>query len=66
MASTLGQRLASDREALFLFAIALILFSDYFFGLSELLPDGVFHLLFGILLLASAVWLFWSQRGDGQ
>jgi hypothetical protein len=49
-----------------LFIVGVALLVDPILGFSQLLPDGVFSLTFGIVLLTGGVFLYWSETdSDG-
>jgi hypothetical protein len=51
---------------LLLLIVGLIVLVDPILGFSQLLPDGMFSLILGIVLLAGGVFLYWSETGtDG-
>jgi hypothetical protein len=44
----------------------VVLFPDPILGFSQLLPDGVFSLILGTVLLVGGVFLYWSETdSDG-
>lgn len=60
-----GMNFGNVASILLLFT-AVVLLSDPIVGFSELFPDGVFHLLFGLLLLVGGVLLYWSETDTGE
>jgi hypothetical protein len=64
MAEDLRQVIKGNAPSLSLFIIGMILLTDPIFGFSQMFPDGVFSLIFGTLLLASGVFLYWSERSS--
>ena len=44
-----------------LFVVGIVLLADPFVGFSEFFPDGVFHLVAGVLLLGLGLVLFWTR-----
>jgi len=50
-----------------LLIVGVALLVDPILGFSQLLPDGVFSLILGSVLLAGGVFLYWSETGsDGD
>jgi hypothetical protein len=62
----LRQAISGNVLPLLLFIVGLVLLGDPILGFSQLLPDGMFSLILGIVLLAGGVFLYWSETGtDG-
>jgi hypothetical protein len=49
-----------------LFCLGVVLIADPFLGISETLPDGVFHLTAGVLMLGFGVLMYWTERRSEQ
>ena len=64
MGENLRQTITSNVLYLLLLIIGVILLTDPLFGYSRMFPDGVFHLVFGFLLLSSGVFLYWSETNS--
>jgi hypothetical protein len=48
---------------LLLLIVGIAILVDPILGFSQLLPDGLFSLILGIVLLAGGVFLYWSETG---
>ena len=59
----LRQAISGNVLPLLLFIVGLVLLGDPILGFSQLLPDGMFSLILGIVLLAGGVLLYWSKTG---
>ena len=58
--------IADNVLALALFVVGVVLLTDPFVGFSEFLPDGVFELIAGFLLLGLGLVLFWTRAGTAE
>ncbi|GAB7019109.1 hypothetical protein JCM18750_19700 [Halostagnicola bangensis] len=56
--TNIGQYVPNDLEVTILIWVSTLLLLDYFVGISEILPDGWFHLLLGVYLFVCAAVLF--------
>jgi uncharacterized membrane protein HdeD (DUF308 family) len=66
VAVSLRQKISRSVLPLLLLIVGVTLLVDPILGFSQLLPDGVFSLILGIVLLAGGVFLYWSETGtDG-
>ncbi|PHQ43592.1 hypothetical protein Z052_02865 [Halorubrum sp. C191] len=69
MTVDLLQKISRSVLPLLLLIIGVALLVDPIMGFSqllpnELLPDGVFSLILGIVLIAGGVFLYWSKTGS--
>jgi hypothetical protein len=60
----LRQAISGNVLPLLLLIVGLIVLVDPILGFSQLLPDGAFSLILGIVLLAGGVFLYWSKTGS--
>ena len=66
VAVSLRQKISRNVLSLSLLIVGVALLGDPILGFSQLLPDGMFSLILGIVLLAGGVFLYWSETGtDG-
>lgn len=61
MVVNLRQTISGSVLPLLLFIIGVALLVDPVLGFSRLLPDGVFSLIIGVVLLTGGVFLYWSE-----
>ncbi len=59
----LRQAISGNMLPLLLLIVGLIVLVDPILGFSQLLPDGLFSLILGIVLLAGGVFLYSSKIG---
>ena len=62
----LRQAISGNVLPLLLLIVGLIVLVDPILGFSQLLPDGAFSLILGIVLLAGGVFLYWSETGTNS
>jgi len=66
VAVNLRQTISGSVLPLLLFITGVALLVDPFLGFSRLLPDGVFSLIVGVVLLAGGGFLYWSEVGSNS
>ena len=59
----LRQAINGNVLPLLLLIVGIAILVDPILGFSQLLPDGLFSLILGIVLLAGGVLLYWSETG---
>lgn len=64
MVVNLRQAISGNALPLLFLIVGVALLVDPILGFSQLLPDGVFSLILGIILLAGGVLLYWSEIGS--
>ena len=62
----LRQAISGNVLPLLLLIVGLIVLVDPILGFSQLLPDGAFSLILGIVLLAGGVFLYWSKTSSNS